>query len=96
MRKADFLQPRNDFSFGRLNKTTSNVMRAPGPAAVAVPGSMQSCWQRNETAVRTAPTAPSVPTEGSQPNMHASNPDPRGERSWSSYLEQCLRFLGCK
>jgi hypothetical protein len=57
---------------------------------------MQSCWQRNETAVRTAPTAPSVPTEGSQPNMHASNPDPRGERSWSSYLEQCLRFLGCK
>jgi hypothetical protein len=87
---------RRDFSFGRLNKATSSILHAPGPAAVAVPVPMQTCWQRTNPRASVA-TAPTTDTSGSTLNFVATNPDPRSPRSWTESLATWLRGLaGCE
>lgn len=89
MKKTDFMT-RREFGFGRLQKTG-----APGPHPVEtggmpMPQTPPVGWVANPSAVR---VSPSVSTEGAQPGMSRSNPDPQPERSWGEYLAHCLRVL---
>jgi hypothetical protein len=94
MRKVDFMAKR-EFSFGKLNSAQLPAPTIRPVESGPMPGMASPRWENNQCAVRVA-VAPTLSTEGSQPNMHASNPDPRGARSWSQYLRDCLTFLGCK
>jgi hypothetical protein len=91
MQKSDLLQPRENFGRGNFRKLNSAQLPALSPRPVEVPvpmpGMASPRWENNQCAVRVT-VAPTLSTEGSQPNMH-----------WTSYLQSCLeackRLAGC-
>lgn len=97
MQKADFLERRDNFGFGKLAKATTAVS-APRIVQMSNTTTTIPSWQRNECAVRVAPT---TSTEGSTLGMTASDPDKsHASRDWTSYLQSCLeackRLAGCE